>query len=158
MPEATDKDKAAKSDERPEPKDQLSITQHTFTSGGKTIRYTVTAGTIVLKEEAEKTGDAAGESEGEKARASVFFVAYTRDDVDEKARRPLTFSFNGGPGSSSVWLHLGLLGPRRVELDEAGALPAPPFRLVDNDYSLLDATDLVFIDPVSTGFSRAVMG
>jgi carboxypeptidase C (cathepsin A) len=158
MPEANDKDKAAKSEDRPEPKDQLSITQHTFTSGGKPIRYTVTAGTIVLKEEAEKKGEAAGEAEGEKARATVFFVAYTRDDVEDRARRPLTFSFNGGPGSSSVWLHLGLLGPRRVALGEAGALPAPPFQLVDNEYSLLDLTDLVFIDPVSTGFSRAVVG
>src|SRR5713226_4868222 len=158
MPEPTDKDKSAKNEDRPEPKDQLSVTQHVFNSGGKPIRYTVTAGTIVLKEESEKKGEAAGEAEGEKARASIFFVAYTRDDVDDKARRPLTFSFNGGPGSSSVWLHLGLLGPRRVELDEGGALPAPPFRLVDNEYSLLDLTDLVFIDPVSTGFSRPVVG
>src|SRR6476660_6851816 len=118
MPEANDKDKSAKADEQPKPADQLSITQHSFTSGGKTIRYTVTAGTLVLKEESEKKGEAAGESEGEKARATVFFIAYTRDDVDEKARRPLTFSFNGGPGSSSVWLHLGVLGPRRVVLDE----------------------------------------
>ena len=158
MPDANDKDKNAKPDEQPKPVDQLSVTQHSFTSGGKTIRYTVTAGTIVLKEEAEKKGENAGQSDGEQPRASVFFVAYTRDDVDEKARRPLTFSFNGGPGSSSVWLHLGLLGPRRVVLDEAGALPAPPFELVDNEYSLLDQTDLVFIDPVSTGFSRPVVG
>ena len=158
MTEASDKDTPAKTEERPEPKDQLSITQHTFTSGGKSIRYTVTAGTIVLKEESEKKGEQAGQAEGEKARATIFFIAYTRDDVDDKSRRPLTFSFNGGPGSSSVWLHLGLLGPRRVELEEAGALPAPPFRLVDNDYSLLDQTDLVFIDPVSTGYSRAVTG
>ncbi len=158
MPESTDQDKPAKKEERPEPKDQLAVTQHVFTSGGKTIHYTVTAGTIVLKEEAEKKGEAAGEAEGEKARATIFFIAYTRDDVEDKARRPLTFSFNGGPGSSSVWLHLGLLGPRRVELDEAGNLPAPPFRLVDNEYSLLDLTDLVFIDPVSTGYSRPVVG
>src|SRR5205823_5831778 len=145
-------------EDKPEPKDQLSVTQHTFTSGGKPIRYTVTAGTLVLKEESHKPGEGAGQAEGEKPRATIFFIAYTRDDVEDKARRPLTFSFNGGPGSSSVWLHLGLLGPRRVELDEAGALPAPPFRLVDNEYSLLDLTDLVFIDPVSTGFSRAVTG
>jgi carboxypeptidase C (cathepsin A) len=158
MPDPTDKDKPAKNEDRPEPKDQLSVTQHVFNSGGKPIRYTVTAGTIVLKEESEKKGEAAGEAEGEKARASIFFIAYTRDDVDDKARRPLTFSFNGGPGSSSVWLHLGLLGPRRVELDDGGALPAPPFRLVDNEYSLLDLTDLVFIDPVSTGYSRPVVG
>jgi carboxypeptidase C (cathepsin A) len=162
MPEPTDSEKSAKSDEtkaeRPAPKDQLSITQHVFTGGGKTIRYTVTAGTIVLKEESEKKGEAAGQAEDEKARAAIFFIAYTRDDVEDKARRPLTFSFNGGPGSSSVWLHLGLLGPRRVQLDDVGNLPAPPFRLVDNDYSLLDQTDLVFIDPVSTGYSRPVEG
>jgi carboxypeptidase C (cathepsin A) len=162
MPELTDSEKSAKSDEtkaeRPAPKDQLSITQHVFTGVSKTIRYTVTAGTIVLKEESEKKGEAAGQAEDEKARAAIFFIAYTRDDVEDKARRPLTFSFNGGPGSSSVWLHLGLLGPRRVQLDDVGNLPAPPFRLVDNDYSLLDLTDLVFIDPVSTGYSRAVTG
>jgi carboxypeptidase C (cathepsin A) len=158
MTETTDKEKPAKSDEKPEPKDQLSVTQHVFASGAKSIRYTVTAGTIVLKEESEKKGEQAGQAEGEKPRAVIFFIAYTRDDVEDKARRPLTFSFNGGPGSSSVWLHLGLLGPRRVELDEAGNLPAPPFRLVDNEYSLLDLTDLVFIDPVSTGYSRPVVG
>jgi carboxypeptidase C (cathepsin A) len=118
----------------------------------------VTAGTIVLKEETEKKGEKAGEAEGEKPKAAVFFIAYTRDDVQDKTRRPLTFSFNGGPGSSSVWLHLGVLGPRRVWMDDIGNLPPPPFRLVDNEYSLLDQTDLVFIDPVSTGFSRPVVG
>ena len=85
-------------------------------------------------------------------------MAYTRDGVEDKTKRPLTFSFNGGPGSSSVWLHLGLLGPRRVLLDDDGFAYPPPYRLVDNAYSLLDHTDLVFIDPVSTGFSRAVPG
>ena len=76
--------------------------------------------------------------------------------VGDLARRPITFSFNGGPGSSSVWLHLGLLGPRRVLLEEDGSPLPPPYQTVDNEYSLLDETDLVFIDPVSTGFSRAV--
>ncbi len=88
----------------------------------------------------------------------MFFVAYTRNDVEDKAQRPITFSFNGGPGSSSVWLHLGALGPRRVVMDDIGNLPPPPYRLVDNAYSLLDTTDLVFIDPVLTGYSRAVVG
>ena len=112
-----------------EPKDQLSITQHTFTSGGQTIHYTVTAGTIVLKEESEKKkGDEAGQAEGEKARATIFFIAYTRDDVADKTRRPLTFSFNGGPGSSSVWLHLGAARPApggdgRSRQPAAAALP-----------------------------------
>ena len=142
----------------PAPKDMLVETKHAFSMDGQEIRYTVTCGTMVLKEEAQKKGEKEGESEGEKPRASIFFVAYTRDDIDDRHKRPITFSFNGGPGSSSVWLHLGLLGPRRVLLDEAGFAYPPPYKLVDNAYSLLDQTDLVFIDPVSTGFSRAVPG
>ena len=106
----------------------------------------------------EKTGDKAGEAEGEKPKATVFFVAYTLKDVDDTAQRPITFSFNGGPGSSSVWLHLGALGPRRVVMTEEGQLPPPPYRLTDNAYSLLDQTDLVFIDPMLTGYSRPVAG
>jgi carboxypeptidase C (cathepsin A) len=140
------------------PKDNLVETKHEVTIDGKTIRYTVTCGTIVLKEEREKSGDKAGEFEGEKPRATIFFVAYTRDDADDKTKRPITFSFNGGPGSSSVWLHLGALGPRRVEMGDAGNVLPPPYRLVPNEHSLLDVTDLVFIDPVGTGFSRPVEG
>jgi len=90
------------------------------------------------------------------SRASVFYVAYTRVGQTNPAARPVTFCFNGGPGSSSVWLHLGALGPRRVWMNEDGTLPAPPFGLVDNEYSILSASDLVFIDPVATGFSRPV--
>ena len=138
--------------------DQLVETRHTVRIGGQEVGYTVTTGTIILREEAEKKGDEAGISEGEKPRASIFFVAYTRDDVDDKTRRPVTFSFNGGPGSASVWLHLGLLGPRRVVMDDIGNLPQPPYRLTDNEHSLLDVTDLVFIDPVTTGYSRPVVG
>ncbi len=136
--------------------DRLVETHHTVTIGGRHIAYTVTTGTIVLKEETEKKGE--GESEGHKPRAEVFFVAYTRREAGDAAKRPITFSFNGGPGSSSVWLHLGVLGPRRVWMDETGNLPQPPYRLTDNEHSLLDETDLVFIDPVSTGYSRAVVG
>lgn len=150
-------------EEKPTPKDNLVVTQHAVSIGGKEIKYTVTAGTIILKEE---TSDREKEAEGEKPRAQVFFVAYTKDGNNGKAagrtpalaKRPLTFSFNGGPGSSSVWLHLGVLGPRRVVLTNEGELPPPPFKLTDNQYSLLDETDLVFIDPVSTGYSRAVEG
>jgi len=138
-----------------EPKDNLVQSQHSVKIGGKEIKYTVTTGTIVLKEEIL---DADKESEGEKPKAEIFFIAYTRDDVSDPAKRPLTFSFNGGPGSSSVWLHLGVLGPRRVVAEFDGSLPKPPFQLADNEYSLLDETDLVFIDPVSTGYSRAVEG
>ncbi len=87
-------------------------------------------------------------------RASVFYVAYTRQGETNAAKRPITFCFNGGPGSSSVWLHLGGLGPRRVAMNEDGTLPKPPFGLLDNEFSILHATDLVFIDPVTTGFSR----
>jgi carboxypeptidase C (cathepsin A) len=139
---------------KPEPADQISVTRHTLKIGRKEIAYTATCGTIVLREEAEKEG----KSEGEKARASVFFIAYTRDDSPDRAKRPVTFSFNGGPGSSSVWLHLGILGPRIVALDAEGRAGPPPYRLVDNDASLLAESDLVFIDPVGTGFSRMVEG
>jgi carboxypeptidase C (cathepsin A) len=145
-------------DAKPTPQDNLVTTHHTITIDGKAIAYTVTAGTIVLKEEAEKKGEEEGASDGEKPKASIFFIAYTKDGVDDPASRPLTFSFNGGPGSSSVWLHLGVLGPRRVLLDDDGFALRPPYKLVDNEASLLDVTDLVFIDPVSTGFSRPVPG
>lgn len=88
------------------------------------------------------------------SRASIFYIAYTRTGETNQAARPVTFSFNGGPGSASVWLHLGALGPRRVKMNPDGTLPPPPFGMVDNEYSLLGASDLVFIDPVATGFSR----
>jgi carboxypeptidase C (cathepsin A) len=149
--------KTSESD-KPALKDHLSITQHTYAHGDQVLRYTVTTGTIVFKVESEKSGDQAGESEGEKPKATIFFIAYTRDDVVDKSQRPLTFSFNGGPGSSSVWLHLGVLGPRRTQMDDDGGLPPPPYRLVDNEHSLLAHSDLVFIDPVSTGYSRPVAG
>ncbi len=139
-------------------KDELAQTSHKIVINGQEIAYTVTCGRIILKEESQKKGESAGESEGEKPRASIFFVAYTRDDVQDTSKRPLTFSFNGGPGSSSVWLHLGLLGPRRVLMDDVGNPLPPPYRLGENEYSLLDVTDLVFIDPVSTGFSRVLPG
>jgi len=92
--------------------------------------------------------------EGE-TEARIFFMAYTLDDAGNRARRPLTFSFNGGPGSASVWLHLGAIGPKRVRMNSDGAMPAPPFELVDNDQTWLNQSDLVFIDPVGTGYSRA---
>jgi len=140
------------------PKDELVVTQHAAIIGGREVPYTVTCGTIVLKEESEAKGEKEGEAEGEKPKAAIFFIAYTKDGIDDPGQRPLTFSFNGGPGSSSVWMHLGALGPRRVEMGDAGALLPPPWRLVDNADSLLDVTDLVFIDPVSTGYSRPVAG
>jgi carboxypeptidase C (cathepsin A) len=140
--------------DQPLPEDRLVNTKHTIVLNGEEISYTVTTGTVVLKEE---DADREKEAEGYKPKAEIFFIAYTRDDVADP-QRPITFSFNGGPGSSSVWLHLGLLGPRRVYNLEDGSMPQPPFRLVDNEFSLLDKTDLVFIDPVSTGYSRVVKG
>lgn len=142
-------------EKKPEPIDNLVETKHTLEIEGHEIKYTAITGTIVLKEE---TADREKESEGEKAKATFFFVAYTKDDVADKSKRPLTFSFNGGPGSSSVWLHLGLLGPRRIVMGDAGNVLPPPYQLSNNEFSLLDQTDLVFIDPVSTGYSRPVEG
>ncbi len=118
------------------------VTQHQVTAGGRTLRYTVTTGLMPMK-------NAQGVTE-----AQIFFMAYTLDGA-QPGTRPLMFSFNGGPGSSSVWLHLGALGPRRVRMEDDGWLPAAPYRLVDNDHTWLEFTDLVFIDPVGTGFSRA---
>ncbi|GAP14263.1 carboxypeptidase C [Longilinea arvoryzae] len=140
--------------EKPEIKDQIVVTQHSITIGGEELKYTVTTGTLVLKEEVDREKD----YDGEQPKAQFFFVAYTKDGVENPAERPLSFSFNGGPGSSSVWLHMGLLGPRRVVLTLEGGLPKPPFQLTDNEFSLLDQTDLVFIDPVGTGYSRPADG
>ena len=124
--------------------DKISTTQHTIVIGGQTIAYTARAGTIIMKTE-----------DGTPA-ASMFFTAYTKDG-ENPARRPVTFTFNGGPGSSSVWLHMGAFGPKRVDyLDAEGHAAKPPYRAVDNENSILDVTDLVFIDPVTTGFSRAI--
>ncbi|MDX1616941.1 MAG: peptidase S1, partial [Candidatus Promineifilaceae bacterium] len=134
--------------------DQLVETEHSLTIAGETISYRATAGTMILKEE----GLEEEKAKGEVAKASIFYVAYARSDTTDVSQRPITFAFNGGPGSSSVWLHLGQLGPRRVHLEEEGTAPPPPHRLVDNAHTLLDVSDLVFIDPVSTGFSRVVPG
>lgn len=152
---AKEKETEIKEDKKHEPVDQLVETHHSITISGKKIDYTVTTGTLILKEE---TPDRDKESEKVKPKAAFFFVAYTRDGIEDKTRRPITFAFNGGPGSSSVWLHLGIVGPRRVHMTEEGFMPQPPFKLVDNEYSLLDISDLVFIDPVSTGYSRPVEG
>ena len=120
------------------------LTTNTVTITGERVKYIAETGMLPLLK-ADGT-----------SRASVFYVAYTRVLSSSNAPRPVTFCFNGGPGSSSVWLHLGALGPRRVRMNEDGTQPKPPFGLMDNEYSLLDESDLVFIDPVATGFSRAV--
>ena len=128
----------------PKVEEKTSKTQHSITVAGKPVAYTATAGTVVLKKE-----------DGTPT-ASIFYIAYTRDGVTDLSKRPLTFAFNGGPGSSSVWLHMGTLGPKRVVMQPDGIPTPPPYRFVDNEYSILDLTDIVFIDPVSTGYSRAV--
>ncbi len=155
-----------KTPERPEkspesPQDTQVVTKHSAIVAGKEISYTVTTGRMVLKEEITKAdGDTKDQYEGEKARAEIFYIAYTLDDGagQPNAKRPLTFAFNGGPGSASLWVHLGLLGPKRVKLLEDGSPLPPPAELIDNESSILDLTDLVFIDPVGTGYSRAAVG
>ncbi|MGH4026781.1 MAG: S10 family peptidase [Pseudonocardiaceae bacterium] len=140
-------------DATPDPADDLVTTSHTLSTGRRKLDYTATAGRIVLREESFSEGS----FEGHTPRAEMFVVAYTLDGADAQSR-PVTFAFNGGPGSASVWLHLGLLGPRRVVMGDAGSLMPPPWRLTDNAESLLAHSDLVFIDPMSTGYSRAVKG
>ncbi len=140
---------AKKPDDLPPPphhEEGVSETSHTITIGRKKVAYTATAGRTILREE-----------EGKK-QASFFSVAYTRDGVEDPSTRPIVFCFNGGPGSSSVWLHLGAFGPRRVLLDENGMPGPPPGSLVDNEHAILDVADIVFIDPVGTGYSRAIPG
>lgn len=141
-----------------EPKDDLKVTRHHVSIGGDHVPYTATAGTMVFREEVIGQGEQADRAEGPKARAEVFVVSYVRDDVADPASRPVTFCFNGGPGSSSVWLHLGMLGPKRVALDPEGFPVSLGGELGDNGHSLLDVSDLVFIDPISTGYSRALKG
>jgi carboxypeptidase C (cathepsin A) len=176
-----DKDKSKEEEKEPPP----SVTEHTLTVDGKTIHYRATTGYMVMRDwsekkkpegddeeksreptqspspakEADKSKDKDKDKDEPKQKAKVFYVAYTRTDIgNDPSKRPITFSFNGGPGSASVWLHLGALGPRRTELTERGEAPLAPYHLVDNEATWLDATDLVFIDPVSTGYSRSVPG
>ena len=118
------------------------VTHHQITVDGKLLKYTATAGRLPIKR-----------ADG-KIEAEMFFVGYTLDGPDA-AKRPLTFAFNGGPGSSSIWLHMGALGPRKVVLQPEGFLPPAPYRTEDNPYTLLDKTDLVLVDAIGTGFSRA---
>jgi len=133
-----------------DPTDDLVSTKHHLRVGRQTLDYTATTGRVVLRDEVYEDGV----FKGYQAKAEMSVVSYVVDDGGKD--RPVTFAFNGGPGSSSVWLHLGLLGPRRVLMGDAGELLPPPYDLADNPESLLAVSDLVFIDPVSTGYSRAV--
>ncbi len=119
------------------------VTHHSITVRGKTLNYTATVAQMPLK-------NPEGETE-----AHIFYMAYTLDGVSDSARRPLTFCFNGGPGSASMWVHMGGMGPRSPKLKPTGAMPPPPYEIKDNQDTWLDMTDLVFIDPVGTGYSRA---
>jgi len=139
--------------EKPDPVDDLVITHHALRTRAGEITYTARTGRVVLREE-EVEGDV---FKGWKARAEMSVTAYTLQDA-EVTTRPITFVFNGGPGSSSIWLHMGLLGPRRVDPGDVTAPHPPPYRLVDNPETLLAVSDLVFIDPMSTGHTRTVEG
>ena len=119
------------------------VTKHSISVQGKTLNYTATVAQMPLK-------DASGETE-----AHIFYMAYTLDGVADAAKRPLTFCFNGGPGSASMWVHMGGMGPRSPKLAPNGSMPPPPYEIKDNQDTWLDQTDLVFIDPVGTGYSRA---
>ena len=127
----------------PSPEESPVVTKHEIRAGTRVLRYTATTGMMPIR-------NREGETE-----ARMFFMAYTLDDGGNRSRRPLTFAFNGGPGSASVWLHLGAIGPKRVRMNSDGTMPAPPYELVDNDLTWLTGSDLVFIDPVGTGYSRA---
>jgi carboxypeptidase C (cathepsin A) len=135
--EATDKEEHYDVSEAPP-----SVTHHQISLNGRTLAYTATAGRLPLKRDDGKI------------EAEMFFVAYTLDG-QEASKRPLTFAFNGGPGSASIWLHMGALGPKRVVLQQNGFMPEAPYRTEDNPDTPLDRSDIVMVDAISTGFSRA---
>jgi carboxypeptidase C (cathepsin A) len=127
------------------PLESAVTTEHTVTVNGETVPYRATAGTLPVYS-----------PEGE-AVAAVFYVYYERSDVDDRTNRPLTFSFNGGPGSSSIWMHLGYTAPRQLNIDDEG-YPVRPFGVRENPHSIIDVTDIVYVDPVNVGLSRMVEG
>jgi carboxypeptidase C (cathepsin A) len=146
--QAQDKDKETKPAESKTgsesvPKEESSVTEHSIRVGNQTIPYHATSGTILLRDD------------NGQPNASVFYISYVKDEVKDNSLRPIAFLYNGGPGSSSVWMHMGAFGPRRVVTTDAQLTPPPPYRISENPNTLLDCADLVFIDPVGTGFSHA---
>jgi carboxypeptidase C (cathepsin A) len=134
---------ADKDKETPIPPEKAVATHHELALGGKTLKYTATAGTLLIRDEEDKP------------YGSIFYVAYTLDGAEPQTR-PVSFLYNGGPGSASLWLHMGSFSPVRIVTDSPDPTAGPPFKLVPNEYSLLDKSDLVFIDAPLTGYSRAV--
>src|SRR5437867_6100144 len=125
--------------------EKISQTPHTIRLDGREIRYTATAGTLPIR------------LDDGKVAARMFFVAYTKDGEDVKTR-PLSFLYNGGPGAATIWLHMGSFAPKHVQMAPEGFQPAPPYHLEDNDNSLIDVSDLVFVDAIPTGYSRTTSG
>src|SRR6476469_7794646 len=123
--------------------EKISQTSHTLRLDGRDIKYTATTGTLPIR------------LDNGQIAARMFFVAYTRDGEDVKTR-PIAFLYNGGPGAATIWLHMGSFAPKHVEMAADGFQPAPPYHLVDNENSLLDVTDMVFVDAIDTGYSRVV--
>ncbi len=124
--------------------DKSILTSHEIEINGVTVPYSADAGWLILR------------TDGGNPRARFGYTAYLKKDVSDPTKRPVLFAFNGGPGSSSIWLHMGILGPRRVEVSDPGFTPPPPVSIVDNAYSVLDLTDIVMIDPVGTGYSKVL--
>ena len=125
--------------------EKVSTTSHTMRLDGREIKYTATVGTIPIR------------LDNNNVVARMFFVAYTKDGEDSHTR-PISFLYNGGPGAATVWLHMGSFAPKHVQMADEGMQPAPPFKLEDNENTLIDATDLVFVDAISTGYSRTAPG
>ncbi len=144
-PPASGPDSTPRVETAGEREEKISQTAHTMRLDGREIKYTATAGTLPIR------------LDNGRVAARMFFVAYTRDGEDMKTR-PVSFLYNGGPGAATIWLHMGSFAPKRVEMASDGFQPAPPYHLVDNESSLLDVTDLVFVDAVDTGYSRVVSG
>jgi carboxypeptidase C (cathepsin A) len=126
------------------PREVHVVTRHSAMIAGKRVDYDATVGNIILR---DSTDQPTGE---------IYYTAYSQRGVADRSRRPIMFAYNGGPGSSSVWVHMGLLGPRRVDIPDTTHAAPPPYHLVDNQYSMLDKADLVFIDPIGTGYSKPV--